>query len=65
MKKMEVRVLCTLGGSKILALTFANCDLKLSPNSQKCSSESYLLIPIACQTCQVTIRCGVCELLTF
>jgi hypothetical protein len=65
MNKMEVRVLFTLDGSKILAMTFANCDLKLSPNSWKRSSESYLLIGIACQTSQVTICCRVCELLMF
>jgi hypothetical protein len=30
---IEVKVLCTLGSSKSLALTFTNHRLKISPNS--------------------------------
>jgi hypothetical protein len=33
LKKLMLKVLCTIGAFRTLAMTFANCALKLIPNS--------------------------------
>lgn len=55
--------ICTVGASRILALTFDNWGLKFRPNSRMSSSESYLFTAIACQISQVHVNGIACKVL--